>query len=182
VSYISIGHIWQIYPYLGVETDYHNVCHDGFNDAASRGPRLDRQSAAAAYRKIARWHMEMVAKLLGYLKENDGTGSLLDQSVFVATTEFGDGGLHYDSYVPFIVAGKAGRGADGMKTGFNHQFRCEFGEGFKNASWCATKPPPANRAINDVWQSALMALGVLGPNEKFGDPTLPTRPLEGLWV
>lgn len=185
VSFMSLGGTqnYSIFPHLGVHTDYHNVCHSGFNDVSSVGPRLDdRKLAHEYYQRIATYHMEQVAYLLGLLKQDDGLGSLLDDAAVICLSEFGDGGLHYDSYVPIIVAGKAGRGAAGMKTGQNLVYPCSFGAAFRNASFCASASGTPNRCTNDVWQSALEALGVLAPGQKFGDPTLDTRPLEGLWV
>jgi len=40
----------------------------------------------------------------------------------------------------------------------------------------------ANRCTNDVWQSALLALGAYDETQKFGEPKLATKPLEGLWI
>ena len=83
--------------------------------------------------------MEMVAYLMSLLKATDGTlPPLLDSTAMVALSEFGDGGLHYDAYIPVICAGKAGAtGASAMKTGYNLAFPCAYGEGFTNSSWCA---------------------------------------------
>jgi hypothetical protein len=185
VSFISLGgsQNYTVFSHLGIATDYHNICHSGFNDQASIGPRLDdRALAGTYYKKIATYHMEQVAYLMSLLKADDGMGSLLDQSAMIACSEFGDGGLHYDSYIPVVVAGKAGRaGTAAMKTGNNIVVPCHFSQGFQNAPFCANKAGPS-RCINDLWQSALVGLGALPPEQKFGDPTLDTRPLEGLWV
>jgi Protein of unknown function (DUF1552) len=187
VSFISLGpsQCYFTFPHLGITTDYHNVCHSGFNSGASVGPRLDdRATAYEYYKKIATHHMERVATLLGLLKTPDPTGAtLLDSSAVIATSEFGDGGLHYDSYIPFIVAGKAGQtGAAAMPTGNNLIFPCALDQGFKNGAWCANAPGDKNRCTNDLWQSALQAVGAMPAGQKFGDPTLNTRPLPGLWV
>jgi hypothetical protein len=171
-SFISLGpsQNYFTFPHLGITCDYHSICHGTCANVE-------------LYKKIATYHMEQLAYLLKLLKADSGTGALLDSSVLVATSEFGDGGLHYDSYVPFVVAGKAGRtGADAMKAGRNLIFPCSLSQGFQNGPFCATKAGTPNRCINDVWQSALEALGVLAPGQKYGDPTLDTKPLEGLWV
>jgi hypothetical protein len=188
-AFMSLGGVWRTYPHIGVLTDYHNVCHSGFNPSASKGPRIDdgpnpAETRAKYYRLIATWHMEMVAYLMSLLKATDGTlPPLLDSTVMVALSEFGDGGLHYDTYIPVICAGKAGAtGASAMKTGYNLAFPCSNGEDFTNATWCKSLPGTPNRCLNDVWQSALMAMGALKDGQLFGDPTLPTKPLEGLWV
>ena len=181
VAYVSLGGIWRTYPHLGVMTDYHNVCHTGFNPAASSGPRLDddRELAADYYRRIGVWHIEQVAYFLTLLKAPDATGaSLLDNSVFVAMTEFGDGGLHGDSYVPVIAAGTAG----GMRGGSNLAFRCDFAEAWQEAPWCSGLSGTANRSMNDLWQAALVGVGALDDGDRFGDPGLATRALEGLWA
>lgn len=166
VSFISLGgsQNYSLFPHLGIATDYHNICHSGFNEVASVGPRLDdRRLAFDHYKKIATHYAEQVAYLIGQLKRDDGLGALLDQAAVVCCSEFGDGGLHADSWVPFIVAGKAGQtGAAAMATGQNLV--------------------RTGRCTNDVWQSALTAIGALGPGQKFGDPTLDTKPLPGLWA
>jgi hypothetical protein len=186
--FFSLGGVWRTYPFLDILTDYHNVCHSGFNESASKGPRLDdgpnpTATRAEYYTRIATWHMEMVAYMLAQLKASDGSAPpLLDSSVFAAFSEFGDGGLHYQNYVPFLVAGKAGRGASGMKTGQNLVFPCSYGDSFTNSDFCKSLQGTPNRCTNDVWQSALMALGVYDGTQKFGEPELATKPLEGLWI
>ena len=186
--FFSLGGVWRTYPFLDVNTDYHNVCHSGFNEAVSKGPRIDDGANPAEtrnelYTRIATWHMEMVAYMLNQLKATDGTSPpLLDSSVFTAFSEFGDGGLHYQNYLPVIVAGKAGMGAGGMKTGSNLVFPCNYGEPYTNSEFCRSLGGAVNRCTNDVWQSALMALGVYDDVTKFGEPELDTKPLDGLWV
>jgi hypothetical protein len=154
VSFISLGPSQNYFhfPHLGINTDYHNVAHGN----------LDRTTAAEYYQRIATHHMEQLAVLLRLLKESSGLGALIDDAAVIGTSEFGDGGVHGVSNVPFIVAGKVGRGAAGLATGRHIVAR--------------------DRCINDVWQSAFTALGVLGPGQKYGDPALDTRPLEGLWA
>lgn len=180
VAFVSLGGIWRTYPHLGVGTDYHNVCHTGFNEAASVGPRLDddRELAAEYYRRIGLWHMEQVAYFVNALKTPDAMGgSLLDDMAFVALSEFGDGGLHHESYIPIIAAGRLG----GMTGGRHVVNRCDFAEGWQEGAFCASAPGPANRCINDLWQSALTGLGALGEGDIFGDPSLPTTTIPGLW-
>jgi hypothetical protein len=179
VALISLGpsQNYRVYKELGVGVDYHNVCHSNSEPGDIFDQPGGEQIAQDWYRKIALWHMEQLAYMLAHLSADDGTGSMLDQSAFIATSEFSGGGLHYHHYLPMIVAGKI----NGMATGQHLVFPCDHPESWQEASWCASKPGTPNRCVNDVWQSALMAVGALGDGEVFGDPGIGTQPLAGLW-
>jgi hypothetical protein len=176
---------YRTFPFLEVNgqplgTDYHNVCHEGFNDSASVGPRLDdRASALEYYQLIARWHMDQVAYLLDGLKaSSSGAPALLDSSVFLALSEFNDGGMHYHNYLPVIAAGKV----NGMATGKNLGFPTQFAEDWMTPAWARTLPGKKNVCVNDLWQAVLQALDVYTAGEVFGAPGIGTSALPGLWV
>ncbi len=182
VALISLGgsQSARTFPSLGVTIPYHDVCH---------GPYPIEQRRAL-YAKITQWHMEQLAYLFNQLRTPDTTTgeTLLDSSVFVALSEFSSGETHYANELPIIVAGKAGvTGNAAMKTGSNLVFPCPNPDGNKDndwiyPDWCQYKTNGPKRCINDVWQSALTALGILSPNEIWGDPTIGTTPLPGLWA
>ncbi len=171
VALISLGgsQNYKVYPVkdpvTGQElaTDYHNICHSGFNDIASRGPRLsDQPLIERFYNGITTIHMEILAHLFLRVTTNDMSGkNMLDRSALIACSEFKDGGLHEARNVPFIVAGKAGMGTP-MKTGYH------IGA--------------SGRCFNDVFQSAMMAVGALADGQTYGDPGIGTKPLNGLWI
>lgn len=176
VVFTSLGPTqnYRTWPHLGVGVDYHAVCHGDIRNTPD-GARL----ADEYYRRIATWHMEQVAYFLRALAADDGTGSLLDTTAFVATSEFSGGGLHHNQFLPVIVAG----GIGGMATGQNIVLPCDMAESWQEPRWCGSIPGTnRNRCVNDLWQSALMAVGALDDGEKFGDPALPTQPIAGLWV
>jgi Protein of unknown function (DUF1552) len=55
------------------------------------------------------WSLEMMAHLLKKLKETpEGTGNMLDNSLVMYCTDFGDPHSHSTFSLPFILAGKAG--------------------------------------------------------------------------
>jgi hypothetical protein len=182
VALVSLGpsQNYRVFSNLGVNVDYHNVCHRGLADPGQdiHDTPAGQAEAQGFYRAIARWHMEQLAYFLDLLAADDGAGNLLDDSAFVAISEFSSGGMHLYDYIPAIVAGKLG----GMPTGKNLVSPCDLGEEWKTPPWCANVPGTPNVCINDLWQSALTAVGALGEDEVFGDPSLDTAPLSGLWV
>jgi len=114
---------------------------------------------------------------LDQLSYTDGTiPPLLDSTVFVAISEFNDGGPHYQNYVPVIAAG------NGLRGGSNLAFPTEFKETFMVPAWARTLPGPKNRTPNDLWQNVLQTLGVYQAGQKFGAPSVTTSPVPGLWV
>ena len=182
VCLVSLGpsQNYRVFSNLSVPIDYHNVCHRGLADPGQdiHDSPEGQAEALGYYKDIATWHMEQLAYFLGGLKADDGAGNLLEDTAFVATSEFSGGGLHHYQFIPVIVAGKLGA----MATGKNIVFPCQMTEDWKTPPWCGSKSGTPNVCINDLWQSALTAVGALGEGEKFGDPTLDTKPLPGLWV
>lgn len=177
------------YPFAGVNIGHHCIAHSG------NGCEVQGQARTNAYNGVVGWYMKQFAYLLDELSKPDATGNtLLDQSAVIAFSEFGDAGGHSVHYVPFIVAGKAGRtGANAMPTGQNIFYRCEYkspnSQGYRCDATSSISMGAANslpgapyRTTNELWQTALQAVGALKPGEVFGEPSLNTKPLAGLWL
>lgn len=92
----------RTYPEIGVPDSHHMLSHHGKN------PEKMAQLA-----KINRYHMEFFAYGLKRLKETrDGEGSLLDSTLVIRGSAFGDSNDHDFMDLPVIVAGglvKGGR-------------------------------------------------------------------------
>ncbi|MEX1367643.1 MAG: DUF1552 domain-containing protein [Nannocystaceae bacterium] len=74
---------------------HHNLSHSG-----------SAQNIIDAHRGIVRWYMEQLAYLLGQLQAVDeGSGSLLDNSVVYMGSDVGDGWSHSHANLPAILAG-----------------------------------------------------------------------------
>ncbi|MBI1352811.1 MAG: DUF1552 domain-containing protein [Acidobacteria bacterium] len=81
----------------GVEiTDgYHNLSHHGKNES-----KLEQLAA------IDRWHMRLLAELLGKLRAvNEEGGSLLDRTMTLYGSNFGDANKHTTTDMPVLLAG-----------------------------------------------------------------------------
>jgi len=179
VAFVSLGpsQNYRTFPHLGIPYTYHNVCHSG---GANGGPDIDEsgEDRDTIYRKIATWHMEVLAHFLERLKGTDELSNLLPSSAFIASSEFSGGGLHYEEYIPVVVAG----GLGGMQTGNVLAFPCSFAEEWQTPPWCSQPGAKADVCVNDLWTTALRAVGALGDTEVFGDPALDTGVIDGLWV
>jgi len=176
VVFFSLGKSqnYRHFPHLGVTTDYHNIVHGKLRETPEGSARAD-----SWYKAIAKWHMEQVAACLSRLKANDGTGSLLSSTAFVATSEFSSGGLHHNQFMPVIVAGQAAR----MQTGKNLVYPCDMPEDWQTPAWCGQKSgAQKNICLNSLWTSALRAVGALSPDQAFGDPAASRGGLDGLWA
>jgi hypothetical protein len=178
VSLVSLGpsQNYRTFPHLGIPYTYHNIAHSG---GANGGPDIDQtgEDRDALYRKIAGWHMEMVAYFLQRLKGSAEAENLLESSAFIASSEFSSGNMHYHEFLPTLVGGTLG----GMETGRSIALPCTFDEDWQTPPWCDVAGTP-DRCINDLWTTALRAVGALADDEVFGDPTLDTQVIEGLWV
>ncbi|MFO0631254.1 MAG: DUF1552 domain-containing protein [Nannocystaceae bacterium] len=179
VAFVSLGpsQNYRTFPHLGIPYTYHNICHSG---GANGGPDIDADGGDrdALYRDIALWHMQILAYFLDRLRGADEASNLLTDAAFVASSEFSSGGLHYEEFVPAIVAGKLG----GMATGNVMALPCSFPEAWQTPPWCDQPGPKSDVCINDLWTTALRAVGALDEGEIFGDPTLPTTAIPGLWT
>jgi hypothetical protein len=76
-----------------------------------------------------------------------------------------------------VVAGQVG----GMETGRVLVLPCTFDEDWQTPPWCAEPGPKSDVCINDLWTTALRAVGALADDEVFGDPTIGTSSIDGLW-
>ena len=89
-GFSNITHTW-----LGHTSAHHTMSHDG----------VDRRTELTA---IDDWYAKQVAYFLGKLDAvNEGTGTLLDNTLLVWGRELGNTS-HNMGRAPFIIAGKAG--------------------------------------------------------------------------
>lgn len=85
----------RTYPEIGVPDSHHMLSHHGKN--------ADKMAKLAV---INRYHMEFLAYALKRLKETrDGEGSLLDTTLVIRGSAFGDSNDHDFMDLPVIVAG-----------------------------------------------------------------------------
>jgi hypothetical protein len=99
----------RVYPETGVTDPHHPLSHHG-NDAA----KIERMS------KINAFHVSLFAEFLEKMKAtSDGSGSLLDHSLFLYGSGMGNPNVHDHQNLPVIVAGGA---AGGVKGGRHLQF------------------------------------------------------------
>ncbi|MFM9937705.1 MAG: DUF1552 domain-containing protein [Novosphingobium sp.] len=126
----------RTYPEIGVPDSHHMLSHHGKN------PQKMAQLA-----KINRYHMEFFAYALKRLKETrDGSGSLLDSTLVIRGSAFGDSNEHDFMDLPVVVAG-------GLVKGGRHLV--------------AEKGTP----MSNLMLAGLNLLGV--PARAFGDSTAP---------
>ena len=86
------------FGFMGISTGHHSLSHHGRNAAK-----------LAQIAQIDAWQVARFAYLIGKLKEaTEGERSILDDSVVLLTSDFGDGDDHYHWDLPMVVAGKAG--------------------------------------------------------------------------
>lgn len=183
VTFLSLGPTqnYHKHPHLGLSNVYHTLCHSP--PSGTFDPYAGNEAGRRAdYHKVTTYLMSQVAYYLDKLRTPRTSGpSLLDSSVFVAASEFGDAGGHQPYFLPAIVAGKA-NSATPMVTGQNLVYPCTWSPDYSQAPWCSTVQGVSNRTPNDVWTSALQAVGALGPGDVFGMTGIGTAPLPGLWV
>ena len=161
------------------KVDYHRICHgvpQGSPDPLGGIPNAD-QICTDYYKQITVWHMQQLAYFLDKIKKTtEGAGSLLDSCAVVATSEFSSGTDHGENNLFAIVAGKLGN----MATGRSIAVPCKADQRGEVAR-CVNKAG-GETCVNDLWQAALQAVGALSDTQKFGDPTVSTKALSGLWV
>lgn len=86
------------YDFLGIGDDHHYLSHHGGSSS-----KIDD------IRTINTWHAEQLAYFLDRLAEvEEPGGSLLQNSIVMYSSEFGDGDDHYHHDLPVLVAGRAG--------------------------------------------------------------------------
>jgi hypothetical protein len=99
----------RAYPEIGVPDPHHPLSHHG-NDPAK----------VAKIAKINRFHVSLFAEFLAKLKATkEGTGTLLDHSLFLYGSGMGNPNVHDHINLPIVVAGGA---AGGMKGGRHLRF------------------------------------------------------------
>lgn len=99
----------RTYPEIGVPDAHHPLSHHG-NDPA----KIARMS------KINQFHVSLFAEFLQKLNNiKEGTGSLLDHSLFLYGSGMGNPNVHDHQNLPILVAGGA---AGGMKGGRHIRF------------------------------------------------------------
>jgi hypothetical protein len=131
-----------------------HACQHGDADGNSNA------AGAAQYQAINVWMMKQLAYMFSQLTADPvGGATTLDSSVLVATSEFTNG-YHDVSYMPVIVAGKA----KAMTTGQNIAYANTESTA---PSWARTLPGRKNPCMNDLWRTALVAAGGLGPSDAF---------------
>jgi hypothetical protein len=129
------------YPWLGVRRSGHDLSHGG---------------SRAEQPKVYRWYAEQFAYLLGKLQAvPEGAGTMLDNTVVMWVSEFGNSFSHSLRNVLWFVMGNVG--------GFLKQGQ-------------VIKAP--GRSVSDLHVTVLNAFGI--PDKTFGDPAHCTGPIAGL--
>jgi hypothetical protein len=193
VLFFSMGRSehYRIFANLAppINWTHHNLTHSG-NGA---NPEMDLFNSGeigaqqSYYQRASMFIAEEFSYFLDKIKAaNLGDQSLWNSSAIVGMSEFGDGGLHLDHHLPVIAAG----GLGGMLGGKNIQLRHDYGGGnpansWKNNHYAATGNTLTNKQnlqVTCLWQTVLQALGIYQNGEKFGDPSLDTITIPGLWL
>lgn len=129
------------YPWLGVGRSGHDLSHG---------------SNRANQTKVYRWYSEQFAYLMGKLQAvPEGTGTMLDNTVILWVSEFGNSSSHSLRNVMWFLMGNVG--------GFFRQGQ-------------VLKVP--GRSTSDLHLSIAMAFGI--QDKVFGDPAFCTGPVPGL--
>jgi hypothetical protein len=129
----------------GIEiTDgYHNLSHHGRNE-----------SKLAQLAAIDRWHMRLLAELLTKLRgAGEGASTLLDRSMVLYGSNFGDANKHTTNDLPVLLAGG----------GFRHGQHLAF-------------PGERNYPLPNLFISMLQRMGI--ETDRFATATGPMRGLE----
>ena len=121
----------------GINDGFHNISHHE-NDPAK----------IASYQRIAGWHLEQMAYMLGKMQSiREGDRTLLDNSAILFGSDLREGHYHSPHDLPIVVAGSAG---GRLATGQHLDY--------------AADTPLAN-----LYLALMQATGV--PAESFGDST-----------
>ena len=90
----------------GVKGNHHNISH-----------HMDKKELMDEYARIATWHVEQYAYLLGKLKSiKEGDKTLLENSMVVFASDLRDGNRHSPRNLPILLGGQGG---GKIKTGQN---------------------------------------------------------------
>lgn len=93
----SVGDL--VFDWLGVSEGHHSLSHHG----------LDEQAAKDDLIKINTWYASQFAYLVDRMKQvQEGSGTLLDNTVIVWVNELAIGNLHSHNDMRFLLAGRCG--------------------------------------------------------------------------
>ncbi len=96
---MSYGVSGLVFRWLDISEGHHDISHEGDGNGGAKD-QLTR---------INTWFSEQFAYLLDRMKSvQEGTGTLLDNSMVVFGNELAKGNSHSHDPMPFVVAGKAG--------------------------------------------------------------------------
>lgn len=128
---------------MEITDGYHNLSHHGKNES-----KLKQLEA------IDSWHMKLLAELLGKLQAaQEGGETLLDRSMVLYGSNFGDANKHTTTNMPVLLAGG----------GFQHGQHLAFDTN-------------RNYPLPNLFVSMLHRMGI--PADKFASATGPMRGLE----
>jgi hypothetical protein len=128
---------------IAITDGYHNLSHHGRNES-----KLKQLEA------IDNWHMKLLAELLGKLKSSSESGSpLLDRTMVLYGSNFGDANKHTTNDMPVIFAGG----------GFRHGQHLAF-------------PGDRNYPLTNLYLSIIHRMGIDAP--RFASSTGTFRGLE----
>lgn len=104
---VSIQHIGgDRYPWLGHPLPFHFEGYHGIFHIDPPNSGRDIPEIRAAMLDVMRWYADTFRHLVQRLAETpDGNGSLLDSTLVVWTSEFGDGQGHATNDIPVVMAG-----------------------------------------------------------------------------
>lgn len=138
--------------------DWHGMFH------ISPDPARDHPEPRAAMVAAMRWYAEKFAYLLQRLADTpDGEGSMLDSTLVVWASEFGDGAAHWAADIPVVLAGNVG-GA--LQTGRHLVYPGRMNN------------PNDGYTTNDLLVSVLNLFGY--EDDRFGYPDICRGALPGL--
>ena len=128
---------------MAITDGYHNLSHHGRNE-----------SKLAQLAAIDRWHMRLLAELLTKLRATpEGEANLLDRSMLLYGSNFGDANEHTTTDLPVLLAGG----------GFRHGQHLAF-------------PGERNYPLPNLFVSLLQRMGIEA--YRFASATGPLRGLE----
>lgn len=89
----------KVFTWLGHNETHHQLSHSSTSDPVRQGQLID----------IGKWHAEQLAYLLGKLAAvQEGTGTLLDNTLVLWCTDIAVGQTHARRDMPYVLAGGAG--------------------------------------------------------------------------
>jgi len=139
----------HLFSFLGYSGNHHVISHDFSQSGANY----------EAYNGIQTWYAERLAYFLGKLDSyQEGSGTLLDNTVVLWATEIGESTQHDLTLMPYVLAGSAGGRINAGRL-------LDFSQ--------------SRRDNNQLLVSLAHAMGATDLTS-FGDPSGATGPLAGL--